>query len=155
MFFLPAGRVHTIGKGLLLAEIQQTSNLTYRIYDYDRVDKNGKKRELHVDLALDAIDFAFDEQYKTSYDHGASETVLVSCPYFITKRLLIHEAQTRNYEVLDSFVILMVVAGKGLLEVDSKTTPFTMGQTFLIPACIDRVVLRPTEETTLLEISIP
>jgi mannose-6-phosphate isomerase len=85
VFFLPAGRVHTIGKGLLLAEIQQTSDITYRIYDFDRVDDKGQKRELHTELALAALDYNVYPDYKTEYQPKQNEDVhLVKCPYFTT-----------------------------------------------------------------------
>ncbi len=85
MFLLPAGRVHTIGKGLLIAEIQQTSDITYRIYDFDRVDDKGHKRELHTEEALAAIDYKKYPNYRTEYTPKKNEDVpLVSCEYFTT-----------------------------------------------------------------------
>ncbi|MBC8004139.1 MAG: class I mannose-6-phosphate isomerase, partial [Verrucomicrobia bacterium] len=87
-YFIPAGRVHAIGKGILLAEIQQTSDITYRIYDYDRRDNEGNPRELHTDLALDAIDFTIFPEYKTKAVAKANESVeLGKCPYFTTNVL--------------------------------------------------------------------
>ena len=106
VFFLPAGRVHTIGQGLLIAEIQQTSDITYRIYDFDRVDKDGNKRELHVDEALDAIDFNFYNSYKTAYNKNQSTVELATSKYFVCNRLLVMSTLTREYGKLDSFVIL-------------------------------------------------
>ena len=85
VFYLPAGRVHTIGKGLLIAEIQQTSDITYRIYDFDRVDANGNGRELHVEEAVDAIDYGFYEDYKTTYNTSATEVEIGRSQYFVTK----------------------------------------------------------------------
>src|SRR5690606_16795960 len=97
---------HTIGKGLLIAEIQQTSDITYRIYDFDRVDAHGNKRELHVQEALDAIDFNFYDQYKTDYKKVKNEVVeAVKCPFFTTNVLDYNESVSRNYSQLDSFVI--------------------------------------------------
>src|SRR3569833_2280441 len=105
VFFLPAGRVHTIGKGLLIAEIQQTSDITYRIYDFDRVDDKGNKRELHTEEALAAIDYKHYPEYKTNYKPQKNKPVhVVSCPYFTTNILDYDESTGRDYSKLDSFV---------------------------------------------------
>src|ERR1700760_1176669 len=112
VFFLPAGRVHTIGKGLLIAEIQQTSDITYRIYDFDRVDDKGNKRELHVEEALAAIDYKHYPEYKTKYTPAKDETVhLVSCPYFTTNLLDFDKGTDKDYGNLDSFVIHVCLEG--------------------------------------------
>ena len=85
VFFLPAGRIHSIGAGCFIAEIQQTSNVTYRIYDFNRKDKNGNTRELHTELSKDAIDYSVEEDYRTHYTPKQNESVeLVTCPYFTT-----------------------------------------------------------------------
>ncbi len=106
VFFLPAGRVHTIGKGLLIAEIQQTSDITYRIYDFDRVDDQGNKRELHVEEALDAIDYNYYDAYKTNYAKNLNEVVkMVSCQYFTTNKLHFNQAVERDHSSLDCFKI--------------------------------------------------
>jgi mannose-6-phosphate isomerase len=111
VFFLPAGRVHTIGKGLLIAEIQQTSDITYRIYDFDRVDDKGNKRELHTEEALAAIDYKFYPSIKP-YTAPKDETVkLVTCPYFTTNVLDFDESTAKDYSALDSFVIHVCVEG--------------------------------------------
>lgn len=155
VFYLPAGRVHTIGKGLVIAEIQQTSDITYRIYDYDRVDKNGKKRELHVDEALDAIDFNFYGGYKTPYDHSKVEVTLVENKYFRTNRLIIQDSLTRDYSQKDAFVVLMILDGMGEIYFNNGRLDFKKGETILIPACINDLAIRATAETKLLEVSIP
>src|SRR6201991_817096 len=106
VFFLPAGRVHTIGKGLLIAEIQQTSDITYRIYDFDRVDDKGNKRELHTEEALAAIDYNFYLDYKTKYHPEKNKDVhLITCPYFTTNIMDFTESTSKDYSGLDSFVI--------------------------------------------------
>src|SRR5690554_981200 len=88
VFFLPAGRVHAIGAGCFIAEIQQTSDITYRIYDFDRRDAAGNPRELHTELAKEAIDFKLHSSYKTDYEQNKNHPVkLVSCPYFTTHLL--------------------------------------------------------------------
>lgn len=155
VYFLPAGRVHTIGKGLLIAEIQQTSDITYRIYDFDRVDKDGNKRELHINEALDAIDFSFHDHYKTEYDRNSDESQLANCNYFITNRLIVKDTIRRDYAALDCFVILMAIEGSGKLLVDKKYYMFNQGETFLIPACLNRVEIITEKNIKLLEVSLP
>ena len=155
VFFLPAGRVHTIGKGLLIAEIQQTSDITYRIYDFDRIDKNGQKRDLHIDEALDAIDFNFYDNYKTVYNHRSDEVNLATCPYFKTDRLLIDDALVRDYSDKSSFVVLMILEGSGDLYFDQGRIPFTQGETILVPALLENLTIKADKKTKLLEVSIP
>jgi mannose-6-phosphate isomerase len=117
VFFLPAGRVHTIGKGLLIAEIQQTSDITYRIYDFDRVDANGNKRELHVKEALDAIDFTYHKNYKTKYQPTLNQPVeLVDCNYFTTNVLEYTKEVVKDYRNLDSFIIHVCLEGSYILK---------------------------------------
>lgn len=155
VFFLPAGRVHTIGKGLLIAEIQQTSDITYRIYDFDRLDKNGVGRELHVEEAVDAIDYNFYDEYKTSYDKSAKEAEIGKSQYFVTNRLLIEEAVTRNYSHLDSCIILMCLKGEGTIQFSSESISYQLGDSILIPNSISEVTIIPSSKSKLLEVSIP
>ncbi len=155
VFFLPAGRVHYIGKGILLAEIQQTSDITYRIYDFDRTDDRGQKRELHTEQALDAIDFTVYPEYKTRYEKGTDEVnTLVDCPYFTTNRLHLTEPLSRDYFGLDSFVIYMILDGTGTLTTEAGDTPLTKGTTVLLPNALKKVTLVPEGEMTLLEVYI-
>ena len=152
VFFLPAGRVHTIGKGLLIAEIQQTSDITYRIYDFDRVDDKGHKRELHTEEALAAIDYNFYPEYKTEYQPEKNETVkLVKCPYFTTNILDFTEDVSKDYSTLDSFVIHVCVEGEYVIEADSKQYPVKMGECILLPKTIDAVELKTTKGFKILE----
>ena len=156
VFFLPAGRVHTIGKGLLLAEIQQTSDITYRIYDFDRVGVDGKKRELHVEQALDAIDYKQYEEYKTSYTAEKDQsTNLVSCRYFVTNRLDLEGPMNRDYSTIDSFVIYVSVGGKATLNVGDTSYKLGMGQAMLVPAAVDQVEIVPEGHINLLEAWVP
>ena len=140
-FYIPTGRVHAIGAGVLLAEIQQTSNITYRIYDYDRVDaKTGKKRELHTEMAMDAIDFNHYSDYKTEY--AVSENIsnkLVHSPYFKTNIISVTKEIDKDYSKIDSFVIYMCVEGAFDVEFDNKTYNLIMGETLLIPAIINQL----------------
>lgn len=156
VFYLPAGRVHTIGKGLLLAEIQQTSDVTYRIYDFDREDADGNKRELHVEEALDAIDYSFYPEYKTIYDpQKNSADTIVESPYFSTQRLHCSEDISRSYEEIDSFVILVCVGGELTLKYKEGECQMKLGDAILIPASIKEVDLIPKGEFKLLEAYIP
>lgn len=151
VFFLPAGRVHTIGKGLLVAEIQQTSDITYRIYDFDRVDDKGNKRELHTKEALAAIDYTFYDEYKSVYDNKLNAPVeVVSCPYFTTNVLEYTEAVSRDYS-FDSFVIHVCVAGAYTLEYGDGRLEVKMGDSILIPASISHVKLTTASGFKILE----
>ena len=152
VFFLPAGRVHTIGKGLLIAEIQQTSDITYRIYDFDRVDDKGNKRELHTDEALAAIDYKNYDEYKTIYQPQKDKTVkLVMCPYFTTNVLdATHEVE-KDYYHLDSFVIHVCVEGEYTLRHNGLAYPVKMGDCILLPKTIDKVELKTTSGFKILE----
>ena len=142
VFFLPAGRVHTIGKGLLIAEIQQTSDITYRIYDFDRVDDKGNKRELHVEEALAAIDYQFYDSYKTQYQPKKNEVVeLVACKYFTTNVLDFTENIVKNYSYLDSFVIHICLDGSYILKYGIEELPVNIGDCILIPATTNKVEL--------------
>lgn len=156
VYFIPAGRVHAIGKGILLAEIQQTSDVTYRIYDYDRRDKDGNPRELHTDLALDAIDFTIFPEYKTSYQAKTNESVeLVKCKYFTTNVLEVDKAVEKEYNELDSFVIFICLDGDVAIETETGTENIKKGETMLIPAVIESVMIKPLASSAkLLEVYI-
>lgn len=152
VFFLPAGRVHTIGKGLLIAEIQQTSDITYRIYDFDRVDDKGHKRELHTEEALAAIDYNFYPEYKTNYKPEKNEVVkLVQCPYFTTSLLDFTESTSQDYSHLDSFVIHVCVEGEYAVEWDGGEIPVKMGECILLPKTIDHIEMKTTSGFKILE----
>lgn len=143
-FYIPTGRVHAIGSGVLLAEIQQTSDITYRIYDYDRVDsKTGEKRELHNDLAIDVIDYEVHEKYKTDYlkEKNVSNT-LVHSPYFKSNIIFLEAEIKKDYSKLDSFVIYICVDGEFELECDNTIYPLKKGETILLPASIDIINLK-------------
>jgi mannose-6-phosphate isomerase len=156
VFFIPAGRVHAIGKGVLVAEIQQTSDITYRIYDYDRKDTNGEERELHTELALDAIDFTHLEEYKTRYETKVNEvSEIVSCNYFTTNILDMDNSIERDYTMLDSFVIYICLEGKFVIEFDEGKELVKKGDTVLLPASIGNVNLVPKgQPVKLLEVYI-
>lgn len=155
VFFTPSGRVHAIGPGILLAEIQQSADLTYRIYDWDRVDSQGKSRELHVKEALDSIDFNPIDDARTPYKIKENQTVpVVSTEYFTTRILHFHDAISKNYEALDSFVIYIVTQGSLQIKWDESTMDLGIGDVVLIPNAINEIELYPTPEATLLEVFI-
>ena len=134
-FFIPAGRIHAIGAGCYLAEIQQTSDVTYRIYDYKRRDKDGNLRQLHTQEAAESINYTVLPDYRQHYTPQKNEgQLLVECPYFNTAVYDLTEPMTIDYSELDSFVILIGLKGEGLLSVDSEEVPFRAGETLLIPA---------------------
>ena len=140
VFFIPAGRIHAIGAGCFVAEIQQTSDVTYRIYDFKRKDKNGNYRELHTKEAAESINYTVLDNYRTEYELPKNEGVqVVTCPYFTTAVYDLTESMTLDYSELDSFVILIAVKGAGSLTADGQTIDFQMGDTILIPATTDEV----------------
>jgi len=152
VFFLPAGRVHTIGKGLLLAEIQQTSDVTYRIYDFDRVDDKGNKRELHTEEALGALDYNVYPDYKSQYQDQKNKPVnLVTCPYFTTNKLLFDKPTTRDLAGIDSFVIYICLEGEITLKSEGQSFPLVKGDVILIPAVINQIEFQSTSGYKLLE----
>ena len=142
-YYIPTGRVHAIGAGVLLAEIQQTSNVTYRIYDYDRIDdKTGEKRELHTGLALDAIDYNFHDNYKTKYDRKENTSnKLVYSNYFKSNYFNVQGSIEKDFSELDSFVIYICV--EGVLDVEYEGVIFSLnkGETILFPASVNKVKL--------------
>lgn len=152
--FINTGKVHAIGGGILLAEIQQTSDITYRIYDWDRVDSEGKSRDLHTALALDAIDFEKKDDYKLAYDSKLNvSSQIASCDYFTTNFLPVSGEVKKEYGSLDSFIIYMCVEGKCEVELGGNTENLKKGETLLIPAMAKDVTIQ-AREAKLLEIYI-
>ena len=140
VFFIPAGRIHAIGAGCFVAEIQQTSDVTYRIYDFKRKDKNGNYRELHTKEAAESIDYTVLPNYRTEYEPTQNEGVqLISCPYFTTAVYDLTEPMMLDYSELDSFVILIAVKGEGRLICNGEEMSFQMGDTVLFPATTNEV----------------
>ena len=145
VFFIPAGRIHSIGAGCFVTEIQQTSDVTYRIYDFKRKDKNGNYRELHTQEAAESIDYTVLDDYRTAYVPKKDEGVqIVSCPHFTTAVYDLTEPMTLDYTDLDSFVILIAVKGDGLLICGNEELPFRMGDTVLLPATTEEVKVEGT-----------
>jgi mannose-6-phosphate isomerase len=155
VFFIPAGLVHAIGKGVVVAEIQQSSDITYRIYDYKRTDDKGNERDLHTEQALDVIDFTASKDPKTNYNAALNEvTPLVSCSYFTTNVLRFDQNITRHYAAIDSFVAYMCLEGNFVIEFENTKTIVNKGDTVLIPASIDQLSLIPDNEVCLLEVYV-
>ena len=148
VLYLPAGRVHTIGKGLLLAEIQQTSDLTYRIYDFDRVDKHGNKRELHTELALDAIDFTRPSEVKSVYSNRTNQVNhILQTPFFTTNKLTLDQNMDIERSSLDCFKIYIAIAGSGTIA----SEPISLGEVILVPANMKHYAIEPSGRLELLE----
>lgn len=157
VFFLPAGRVHAIGAGCFIAEIQQTSDITYRIYDYNRRDAAGNKRQLHTDEAADAIDYTVREDYRTHYEPEINTAVeLVECPYFHTNLLDLDKTIARDHSGLDSFVIYICMEGTLELAMEgADPVELHQGQSVLLPATTKHIALTPAPKCKLLETYIP
>jgi len=155
VFFIPAGRIHALGPGTLLAEIQQTSDATFRIYDWDRIDAAGMSRELHTEAALQALDFEVQKEYITTYESENNQTTsLVDCPYFTTRLVEMDKDVVKNFLELDSFVIYLVVEGSCSLSSTAGKIDLKLGEAVLVPASIDNIGLHPHQKTKLLEIFI-
>lgn len=156
VFYLPAGRIHAIGRNVLLAEIQQTSDITYRVYDWGREFDPKMAREMHVDLALDAIDYTVPESYKTLYGKQRNEEVaLVECPYFKANLIDFDRPLDLDYHQLDSFVVFMCVDGACSVVYDEGEEQVQQGETILIPASLRELELVPDKGCKLLEVYIP
>ena len=144
VFFLPAGRIHAICGGCFIAEIQQTSDITYRIYDYGRLGLDGKPREVHTELAKDAIDYTVYPDYRTHYSpEQDEEQEVVSCQYFTTSIYDLTLPYAKDLSGIDSFMVVMCLSGSGTLEVDGAEVPVRQGETVLIPATADDICFVP------------
>lgn len=156
VFFIPAGLVHSIGKGTMVAEIQQTSDITYRIFDFNRMDSEGNFRELHTDLALEAIDYSKNENSRIDYTTEKNKsTEVVSCKYFTTNILDFNTTIEKDYFSVDSFVIYIVLTGDFIIEMEDQKVNVKHGETILLPAITNVVHLIPaSKEVRLLEVFI-
>lgn len=154
VFFLPAGRIHAICSGCFIAEIQQTSDITYRIYDYGRLGLDGKPRELHTELAKDAIDYKVYPEYRTRYtEKKDEENLLVSCKYFTTSQYDLDKTFTKDLSGVDSFLVVMCIGGQGTLtdhEEQDYTLPLHQGETVLVPATSKGVTFSPSGNMKLI-----
>jgi mannose-6-phosphate isomerase len=155
VFFTPAGMIHAIGAGITLAEIQQTSDITYRIFDWSRMGYDGKPRELHHDLAIDAIDFRSSGNAKIVRDPVLNRTEnLVSCEFFTTNVISFNERIEKDYNTFDSFIIYICTEGEFMIRSEASSEPVKRGETVLLPAMIKEVILEPLIESKILEVFI-
>lgn len=153
-FFVNTGKIHAIGAGVLLAEIQQTSDITYRVFDFNRRDRNGDLRELHTEQALDAIDYEKKDDFKVHYtDKKDRVNDMVSCPYFTTNFLNLSTDFEQDVSQRDSFTIYMCVGGSVSVENEDGRETIKNGETILIPASSTHIKIQ-TQEAKLLEITI-
>lgn len=153
VFFMPAGRVHALGPGIMLAEIQETSDTTYRIYDWERVDEQGNSRELHTEQALEAIDFEYHDDYKTLYNKQEDKTMnLVSCPHFTTNLVHLKKHSLRkDLSVLDSFVAYICAKGITEIHFPGGTEILQQAEVLLVPAMFEEISMVPVVESEILE----
>ena len=153
-FFINTGKIHAIGAGVMLAEIQQTSDITYRVFDFNRKDKNGNLRELHTELALDAMDYEKRDDFKVAYpNHVNSHNSMVDSPYFKTDYLNIDQNLEVDLSARDSFTIYMCVGGGAKIINSEGSAVLKRGETVLVPAASDSIRIE-TDKATLLEVSI-
>ena len=153
-FFISPGLVHAIGKGVLLAEIQQTSDITYRLFDWNRKDDQGNERELHIEDSMEAVDLSLTAQPKVDYDKRAEQVELVDNRYFTTSRLNLNKAKEIDLSRRDSFTIFINVSGKVEFAYKGQAYSLSMGETVLIPAIVDKLQLTPDSTATLLDVHI-
>jgi mannose-6-phosphate isomerase len=155
VFFIPAGRVHAIGRGGLIAEIQQASDVTYRLFDFNRTDDKGNARELHTEQALDAIDFTYVKDVKT---HPVAQSnvpcELAKCSYFTTNVIELTDKLERDYYHLDSFVVYMCTEGSVEIKYDGGNETMVKGETVFLPASLSNVTLIPQKTSEILEIYV-
>jgi len=152
-FFIPAGKMHAIGSGVLAAEIQQTSDITYRVYDWDRTDDQGHKRELHTQLAMEAARIYDSTEESIQHSDRDSNVNLVNCKYFKTNVLKVNHIMRKDYRDLDSFVIYMCVEGSAEIYVDNFKEHIALGETVLLPATSKFVYIN-SQECKLLEVHV-
>ncbi len=152
VYFIPAGRIHAIGSGITLLEIQQTSDVTYRVYDWDRKDENGNYRELHTDHALEVLDFKKYDTYKTDYQLEKNQfTELVKTPFFTTRMMEFDKEREIDYGFLDSFVIYSCLEGNFMINYPGGVEIVQAGNVVLIPADLKSLVLTPQGNCKIVE----
>jgi mannose-6-phosphate isomerase len=157
-FFIPAGLPHTIGPGMILCEVQEYSDLTYRVYDYGRTDANGKPRELHIDKALAVMNFGATRGGKISSvtipAARGRKMLLASCPYFTTERWDL-QASEPIHVASDRFELLIVLSGRGLFDWDGTPLPYQPGQCWFLPAALKKISVQPEQSTVLVRTYVP
>ncbi|MDA9339674.1 class I mannose-6-phosphate isomerase [Polaribacter sp.] len=154
-YFIPAGTIHAIGAGALIAEIQQTSDITYRIYDWERPNLDGTYRELHTEAAKNALDYVAKDSFKAVYSENVNSTSeIISCSYFTTSILPLNGKVEINHQEKDSFVIYMCVSGNVTFQYEDQTENLQLGETLLVPACLKKFNITTEENSKLLEVYI-
>lgn len=154
-FFINTGKIHAIGAGVLLAEIQQTSDVTYRVFDFNRKDKNGNLRELHTEQALDAIDYTKKDDFKVDYNtHDNTVNTMVDCPYFKTNFIELTQNLQQDISSRDSFTIYMCVGGSATIKNEFGEASIAKGETILVPALSKSLTLESNGGAKLLEVTI-
>jgi mannose-6-phosphate isomerase len=156
LYFIPGGTVHAIGKGVLLAEIQQSSDTTFRIYDWDRVDDKGRQRELHLEQGLQVMDLCKQVgSSKVDYHYHLNKTTnLVKCPYFTTNLIPLTSALKKDYSLYDTFFLYLCTQGSGMINCLNQRIPLKAGEIMMIPAISEEVVIEPNNMMEILEITI-
>ncbi|TLP74013.1 type I phosphomannose isomerase catalytic subunit [Maribacter sp. ACAM166] len=153
-FFINTGKIHAICAGVMLAEIQQTSDVTYRVFDFNRKDKDGNLRELHTALALDAVDYDKKDDFKVAYRQDLNKiSTMVDCPYFKTNFIQLTENVELDTTERDSFTIFMCVGGEAIIKTPKGEVSIRKGETALIPASMEKIELQSTG-AKLLEVTI-
>ena len=157
VFYIPAGKLHALGSGLMVVEIQQTSDITYRVSDWGRKDEAGMSRELHVDLALDVIDYAGEKSGKVTYSKTKNQpSLLVESAYFKTNLLEFDQELAVDYNLIDSFVVYICIKGTAfIIQSSGKSTKIQAGETILIPADLRNFRLVPEKPCSLIETYLP
>jgi mannose-6-phosphate isomerase len=147
VFFIPSGLIHALGKGIMVAEVQQSSDITYRLYDYNRTDKDGNPRELHTEQALDAIDFDANTISKVNYPNGKNKLVPIThCEHFNVGKLAFDKSMIKDYSELDSFVVYMCLSGEFEIVYSEGKETVKKGETVMIPAELKELELLPKSE---------
>lgn len=156
LFYIPAGLVHSLGKGCLVAEVQQSSDTTYRMYDWGRTDKDGKARTLHLEQALQVIDLkGRNHNGKVHYHRDNDKTNnMLTTPYFTVNHIHCLQGLKKDYSGLDSFVIYFCVGGAGLIETESGRIPLNAGEAMMLPAICQAASIQPKGSIEILEIFI-
>lgn len=155
-FYIPAGKVHAICKGTLLAEIQQSSDTTFRLYDYNRKDKTGQTRPLHIEEACQAIHFDDNNNQPIDYQKQKNKSVnLVNSIYFATNIVEFDQPVEKIYADVDSFVIYICIEGSAKINSDHGEEFISQGECVLMPASIEETILIPNDNCKLLEVYIP
>ena len=156
LFYIPAGLVHSLGKGCMVAEVQQSSDTTYRLYDWGRVDENGKSRTLHMEEALQVLDLKGQNRSgKVHYHYNPDKTNnMLTTPFFTVNHIHCFQGLKKDYSALDSFVIYFCVGGGGFIETESGRIPMRAGEAMLIPAVCQATFIQPQPNMEILEIFI-